>query len=85
MANLSCANDIPFESILRQNDVQNRFHAASVISGQPIVRLKSVFVRFGPKADLEHEINVEAIIWGNADSLAVETGDQCVYDSGGPS
>jgi hypothetical protein len=29
LANLSCANDIPFESILRQNDVQNRFHTAS--------------------------------------------------------
>jgi hypothetical protein len=36
LANLSCANDIPFESILRQNDVQNRFHTASVISGQTI-------------------------------------------------
>jgi hypothetical protein len=36
LANLSCANDIPFESILRQNDVQNRFHTASVISGQTV-------------------------------------------------
>jgi hypothetical protein len=36
LANLSCANNIAFESILRQNNVQNRFHTASVISDRAI-------------------------------------------------
>jgi hypothetical protein len=51
LANLSCANDIPFESILRQNDVQNRFHTASVISGQTNRGLNPFDVRYCPKAD----------------------------------
>ena len=36
LANLSCAKGVPLKSILRESDVQNRFHTASVISDRPI-------------------------------------------------
>ena len=37
-ANLSCVKGVPLKSILRESDVQNRFHTASVISDQAIQR-----------------------------------------------
>jgi hypothetical protein len=42
LANLSCANGIPLESILRQNNVQNCFHTAKTQSGHPFALTNAI-------------------------------------------